>query len=332
MKHVANVRRAVLTALLVLAAAYTVILYGKTVKGASMPFRVPSTQERERAVGSLEGLPETLKRAFTPGNDFQPIRDPGPNDWLAQHPEPHQTYDDFVASWPNKPDTKQNIIYLVPMGQFEGALVPSLTHLRDFAAAYFAMKVELMPAVELNSVKLTTRINSFTQRKQILTDDVLTFLKTKLPGDAFCMLAVTMEDLYPDPSWNFVFGQASLRERVGVYSFARYMPSFYGKAEGPNDLTIVLQRSFKVLAHETAHMFGLTHCTFYECVLTGSNHLEETDARPVHLCPICLRKLQYSIGFDVLDRYRNLKLFYSSTGLDEEAEWIAKRIEEIGGR
>jgi archaemetzincin len=33
-----------------------------------------------------------------------------------------------------------------------------------------------------------------------------------------------MEDLYPEPSWNFVFGQASLNERVGVYSFARYGP------------------------------------------------------------------------------------------------------------
>jgi archaemetzincin len=35
-----------------------------------------------------------------------------------------------------------------------------------------------------------------------------------------------MEDLYPDPAWNFVFGQASLRERVEVFSFARYDPAF----------------------------------------------------------------------------------------------------------
>jgi len=38
-----------------------------------------------------------------------------------------------------------------------------------------------------------------------------------------------MEDLYPDPSWNFVFGQTSLPGYVGVYSFARY-DSFYQKA------------------------------------------------------------------------------------------------------
>jgi archaemetzincin len=58
---------------------------------------------------------------------------------------------------------------------------------------------------------------------------VLDLLKLRLPSDAFCILAITMEDLYPDASWNFVFGQASPRERVGVYSFARYDPAFYGE-------------------------------------------------------------------------------------------------------
>jgi hypothetical protein len=35
--------------------------------------------------------------------------------------------------------------------------------------------------------------------------------------------------------FNFVFGQASLNDRVGVYSFARYDPAFYGytRAAGP---------------------------------------------------------------------------------------------------
>jgi len=36
-----------------------------------------------------------------------------------------------------------------------------------------------------------------------------------------------MTDLYPRDSWNFVFGLASLRERIGVFSFARYEESFY---------------------------------------------------------------------------------------------------------
>lgn len=62
---------------------------------------------------------------------------------------------------------------------------------------------------------------------------MLNFLKARVTADAFCVLAVSMEDLYPEPSWNFVFGQASLRERVGAYSFARYDPAFYGEPRAP---------------------------------------------------------------------------------------------------
>lgn len=42
--------------------------------------------------------------------------------------------------------------------------------------------------------------------------DLLAFLKKRKPKDAFCIVGITMIDLYPKDSWNFVFGQASLTE------------------------------------------------------------------------------------------------------------------------
>ena len=36
----------------------------------------------------------------------------------------------------------------------------------------------------------------------------------------------------------------------------------------------------------------------------GHNSLEESDASVMHLCPVCLRKLQSNAGFDVLARYQ----------------------------
>lgn len=42
--------------------------------------------------------------------------------------------------------------------------------------------------------------------------DLLVFLKKRKPKDAFCIVGVTVIDLYPKDSWNFVFGQASLSE------------------------------------------------------------------------------------------------------------------------
>lgn len=40
--------------------------------------------------------------------------------------------------------------------------------------------------------------------------DLLQFLRNRTPKDAFCIVGITMIDLYPKDSWNFVFGQASL--------------------------------------------------------------------------------------------------------------------------
>jgi len=296
-----------------------------------MAFEPPASTERIRAIGSTKDLPEILKKAFDPHNDFEPIPAPGPSDWLAVHRETGQGFDDYVKSKSNRPDKRRNNIYLQPLGEFPQQRSPSVQRLREYATAYFAVQVQVLPPLALNETTLTTRTNSYTRNRQILTGDVLRMLKKKLPPDAFCILAITMEDLYPDPSWNFVFGQASLRERVGVYSFARYDPAFYGEKRGTDYEQVLLRRSCKVLAHETGHMFGLTHCIYFKCVLNGSNHLAESDSRPMHLCPVCLRKLQYSAGFDVVNRYAKLLHFYKQAGFDDEALWTAKRLEWILG-
>jgi hypothetical protein len=85
----------------------------------------------------------------------------------------------------------------------------------------------------------------------------------------------------------------------------------------------------KVLVHESGHMFGIRHCIHYECLMNGSNHLGETDASPVHLCPVCLRKLHHALKFDPVVRYRKLRDFYRAKGLKEEAEWVKGRLGRI---
>jgi len=296
-----------------------------------MRFKPPTADERLRAIGPTHELPETLKKALDPGNDFEPIPVPGPHDWLANHPESGQTFDKFVKSKPNRPDKNRHKIYLLPLGEFLEDRSPRVARLKEYAAAYFFMEIEILPSVDLTNSNLTTRTNPMTQRRQILTSDVLKLLKTKLPPDAYCLLGITIEDLYPDPSWNFVFGQASLRDRVGVYSFARYDPGFYGDKRGKDYQEILFRRSAKVLVHETGHMFGLHHCIFFSCIMNGSNHLQESDSRPMHFCPVCLRKLQHSIGFNVVKRYERLLQFYKEVRLGKEALWVSGRLQRILG-
>jgi archaemetzincin len=298
----------------------------------SMAFEPPGPESSPAAIGDLAELPAPLQRAFaSDAPEFEPIPRPGPHDWLAVHPESGQSFDQFKASQPKRPTDARRIIYLQPLGEFAADRSHSIEKVREFAAAFFAMEVNALPAVSLDVSKFTTRRNPHSGNLQILTGDVLDFLKARVPADAFCLLAITMDDLYPEPSWNFVFGQASLRDRVGVYSFARYYPAFYGEPSAVGAETLMLRRSCKVLAHETGHMFGLAHCTFFNCLMNGSNHLAESDRRPLHLCPVCLRKLQWSIGFDVLQRYQALERVSRADSFADEADWLSGRINKLRG-
>jgi len=282
-------------------------------------FTPPARAERIRAVGPVAGLPPTLQRALDE-QGFDPIPQPGPNDWLASHPEPGQTFTAFLAGHPPRPDTARRVLYLQPFGPFHTGQEPPLDLMGRFAAVFFALEVAVLPAEPVADV--TMRINRHTGQRQLLTRDLLTLLADRRPARACCVVGITMDDLYPDPAWNFVFGQASPRDRVGVYSFARYLPPQTGAAAA----SLLLRRSCKVLAHETAHLFGIAHCVFYACLMNGSNHLAESDARPLHPCPVDLRKLQHSLGFDVADRYRRLRTFAGDAGFTDEARWLAAQL------
>jgi archaemetzincin len=294
-----------------------------------MAFEPPGSEMQNAAVGDLGALPPLLQRAFASDSpDLRPIPKPGPHDWLASHREPGQTFDDFLAMRPNRPTSARRVIYLQPLGEFPPEGSPLIAKLCDFAAAFFAMEVKALPEVRVGA-SFTTRRNPSTGNLQILTGDVLNFLKSRLPSDAFCIVAITMADLYPGASWNFVFGQASPRERVGVYSFARYDPAFYGEPQMRDYGALVLRRSCKVLAHETAHIFGLAHCIYFSCLMNGSNHLAESDRRPLHVCPVCLRKLEWSIGFDVVERYASLERVTREARFMDEADWLSRQLKRL---
>lgn len=126
-------------------------------------------------------------------------------------------------------------MYLQPFGPFRTGHEPPLDLFRRFAAAFFTLPAAMLPVTPVTGV--TTRINRYTGKRQLLTRDLLTLLARQRPAGACCVIGITMDDLYPDPAWNFVFGQASPRERVGVYSFARYLP---GEA-GPAAASLLLQ-------------------------------------------------------------------------------------------
>jgi archaemetzincin len=281
--------------------------------------------ERVRVIGDRSYLEPPLKRAFDPVG-FEPMPEPQPGDWLAEHPEVPQSYDDFAQSETNVPTEARHVLYLLPIGTFgpEGA-APSLDALRDIVHAYFTLEVRVLPAVTVAAVGAKSRTNSATHARQLLAPDVLAWLAKRVPDDAYGLMAVTMVDLYPEESWNFVFGMASLKERVGVQSFARHDPAFFGEPRTLMSRRLQLRRAAWTLVHEISHMFGLSHCVYWRCVVAGSNNQAEADRAPLHACPVCLRKLWSAIRFDPAAREEALAATLRRLGIDDEAEWSEQR-------
>jgi archaemetzincin len=162
---------------------------------------------------------------------------------------------------------------------------------------------------------------------QLAVRPILKALLKRVPDNAVAVLGVACKDLYPDQSWNFVFGQATLSNRVGVFSLARLFPTFHGEPSAPAREHRGLLRAMKVLSHETGHMLGLKHCVAFQCGMNGSNGMWEMDRQPLHFCPICLSKLAYRLDLDIERRYEELARFFEELGYPEQARRYRKLLE-----
>lgn len=286
---------------------------------------------------ALDPIPEAMKRVFKPEpvKEFFDTPNPKPGEWLAEHKEVPQRIPDYlVRVAENLPAPGHNSIYVVPLGSFPEGESPSLTQLREYIQLYFGenIAVTLLGQLDITAEKITKRINPYSKQPQLLVTDIIAVLKRIKPQDAFCVLGITMVDLYPKPEWNFVFGSASAKKHCGVFSFARYNPAFYGSKSSENSQGVLFKRSCRVCVHEIGHMFSISHCVFYECLMSGSNHLEESESKPGHLCPVDLRKLHLVCKFDPVVRYQKLLAFYKTYGelFSKEIEWISKMLAYIG--
>jgi len=49
----------------------------------------------------------------------------------------------------------------------------------------------------------------------------------------------------------------------------------------------------------------------------------------MHLCPVCLHKLQWNLKFDVRQRYRQLRDIYKQSHYDDLAGWMDRRLAKL---
>jgi archaemetzincin len=249
---------------------------------------------------------------------------PQPGDWLDQHAETGQTYKQYLRNDPVRANRQRSIIYVQPLGDFNPSQRKIIEQATEFLGVYFQLPVKTREGLSLDVIPQTARRKPGVARsEQVLSTYVLDeVLKPRLPKDAVALIAFTTIDLWPGEGWNYVFGQASLADRVGVWSINRYGDP----AAGDEAFRRCLLRTLKTATHETGHMFSLPHCTFYECNMCGSNNLPEADRRPLELCPVCLAKLCYATGADPAKRFQRLIEFHKAHGLKAEQEFCEKSL------
>ena len=254
-------------------------------------------------------------------------RPPGPNDWLAQHPEPGQPYADYIKQNHVKPEAERNTIYITLLGDFDAPRKQIVEQTARYIETYYQMPVKMMPPIPLSEIPdHARRVHPIWKDKQVRSTYVIDqVLAARKPEDAYCLIAFTSSDLWPGGNWNFVFGQASMEDRVGVWSIYRNGDP----AKSEQDRKLCLRRTIKTGTHEIGHMFGLYHCIYFECNMNGSNHRKESDEAPIWLCPVCLKKLHWLHPFDIQERYQQLLSLSQEFDMAPEVEFYQRSLDFI---
>ena len=234
----------------------------------------------------------------------------------------------YVANKPLRPTHGRHTVYICPLGPMDSKMQPRMRILCTFLEVYLTLPVKIMQAVPIAGRRSRMAKAHGCRVRQYetghLKDDVL---KPSLPDDALGVLGLTAQDLYSEEvDWDSVASKTFTGRGFAVCSLIRFFPEPWGHAATSKSEWEGLGLSLRTVAAACCGMLGPSPCRKYYCVLNQSRYIS-TD-KPIHLCPDCLRKLRWSLGFDLIERYEALRRFYTRTGMRKEARWVAKRIAE----
>ena len=241
--------------------------------------------------------------------------------------EKGQSFSQYIRIRPNVLTRQRPVLYVQPIGTMTETEQRIVDLTSEYLAAYFNCQVKPLKPIEADAIPPSAR-REHPQwgGEQWLTSYILEkVLAPQLPPDAFATIAFTNRDLWPGEGWNFVFGYAAFRDRVGVWSLHR----FGDPEQDEENFRRCLQRTIKLATHETGHMFSMQHCIHARCNMQGSNSLQESDTQPMHLCSQCHAKTVWATGSDPVRRLKVLAKLCRKHGFEDTAEHYELAIEKL---
>ena len=161
--------------------------------------------------------------------------------------------------------------------------------------------------------------------------DLLDAMDATLPEDGYCILGLTERSIFEDEDDNdgSLLGRAFGGSRIAVFSTVGCSVQEMAQPPPPRSrlsqsewARTRLAKLLSTVMHETMHCFGLDHCGLYTCCMNSwADDLSEFSLAPIeakknkkhgfsgnvlgtlHVCPICIRKLQSACGFELRERY-----------------------------
>jgi archaemetzincin len=240
---------------------------------------------------------------------------PKEGEWMAEHEEEAQTFEKYCVSKPVSIEDDCNIIYIQPIGKFTSSENKIVEDTVDYIAKFFQLKTVQLNGISEDSIPTNKkRMNAGIEQldASFINNKIL---PKKAPNNGIVIMAITAKDLYPSPSWNYVFGLVNYKKRTGISSFNRF---FEGTLTAEN-YSLCLNRITKTAVHEIGHMFSMKHCKHAVCLMNGVNHLPESDSKPNALCSECLKKLSWNLKYDDKKRLKEVITFLKTQHLEKDA-------------
>eukprot|EP00347_Sterkiella_histriomuscorum_P004093 403361778 len=272
------------------------------------------------------------------------------SDWMVKnHEEKPQTFDDFLVGGDN---WKINQVFISCIWSKDLEDQDQRRELRDnltkrlkqwikiffkgISIKKFDMKSKVQNMEQLSDAKIvTTRVREDTGLIQYNASQIFEYIEGihKLKANQSAII-LTDVDLYPRAGWSYVFGSTKVKSRICLISIARHDPEFPNIKLKPLDQKTIMYRAIKTATHEFCHALGIHHCKYYECLMNGSNKIDEADRKPFLLCPICTRKQRTYLRIEdnIIQHFEEVSNFMESKLSDmllNEVEIYSKMIQDM---